>query len=64
MFHQENRTTQQEQKYSLLLITQRSLRTSNMEMRIQRKPASNNPKIKNLLASNFVIYTPYKQEPI
>ena len=31
---------------------------------IQQKRASKNRKIKNLLASNFVIYTPYKQEPI
>ena len=28
------------------------------------KPESKKPKIKNLLASNFFIYTPYKQEPI
>ena len=31
---------------------------------LQRKPVSKNPKIKNLLASSFVIYTLYKQEPI
>ena len=31
---------------------------------IQGKPANKNLKIKNLLASNFVIYIPYKQEPI
>ena len=31
---------------------------------MQWRPASKKPKIKNLLASNFVIYTPYKQEPI
>ena len=35
-----------------------------VEHYIKRKHASKNPKIKNLLASNFVIYTPYKQEPI